>query len=523
MLSYVTASTTAETAMSPGTMPTPKAASAAPSARVPVVIAFGAVALLNLVWFSSLPGGTLMGDDLDLLLQSRTSGGYASSFWVSLTETSADKFRPVVTVVLYALTQVFDASFHSYRYVALILQILNVGLVGLLAWRLSKRSWVISVTAMVLVTVSRFNVYFVLQVFGVMEGLAVSFLLGMLLAVHRCYETGRRRPLLAASFLYLLVVFTHERFIVLGPFLLLANLLAPVTFRSWKERLAWASLPVAVASFNIVVKSIILGIDFFTGPGGQDVSLGQGQVMVHLRRAALNVIGFNTGPDYLSGRNMHALGVVGIGLGMAFAAVVAVVGVWSLARLRRRLAKGELVALRPYGLGLACLLPLLLSASITFRQEYRWLFSPYVVLILALSWALGGEAGRRHTRVLATIAVLATGLAVDGYYRRHVDNTYFFAGLRTADSIRREVIDQHRAELGTSTIFIVTNGDRVVQEWYLRDGGFFKIYGDGMADDVRFVDSVEVARATSNVRSNVLAFDFRGDRVVDVTPSLGSR
>lgn len=511
-LSHMTAPTT----VAPAADSTPRAVRE--RSHLPMVaVVLGPVLLLNLLWFTSFSGRTLMGDDLDLLLQARSPGGYASSFLGAFTQTGADKFRPVVTAVLSILTDVFGESFTAYRNVNLALHLLNVGLVGLLGWRLAKRNWLVAATAMTLVTVSRFNVYFVLQVYGLMEGLAVLFLVAMMLFFHRFYQTKGRRPLIFANACFFLIVFTHERFIVLAPFLVVATLLGPMSFRSLRERVGWAGLPIGIALFNSVVKVYGLGIEFFTGPGGQEVDLGPGQILVFLRRALLNVVGFNTGPDYLSGRNMHSLGPLGVWLGVVFLVALAAAAVLVAVKWARE-GGDRRGAARVWILAISLFGPLLVSASITFRQEFRWLYAPYVVLIVGASWALGRISPRSRTQVLATLAILISGLAVDGYYRRHVENTYFFGGLRLADSVRREIVDRPRRELTSSTIFLVTHGDPVVEGWYLRGGGFFAVYAPDA--DVRMISSLTAAGTAQGVRPAVLAFEVQGDVAIDVTDRL---
>ncbi|HVE47738.1 MAG TPA: hypothetical protein VNA57_13440 [Acidimicrobiales bacterium] len=486
---------------------------------VPIMLVmFVPVALLNIVWFSSFSGQTLMGDDLDLVIQSRTPGGYASNFFDAFTQTGSDKFRPVVTPVLSVITDIFGSSFPSYRNLNLAVQVINVGLVGLLAWRISRRNWLVAFIAMTLVSVSRFNVYFVLQIYGLMEGLAVTFILGMLMAVHANYERHDRRFLVIANVCYFLVVFTHERFIVLAPFLVVTTLQASGTFRSLGERIRWATIPLGVAGFNLAVKVYVLGIDFFTGPGGQSVDFGPNQVMVFIGRAVLNLLGFNTGPAYLTGRNAHGLGFLGVGLCAFFASAVGVLVVVLVLQWVRA-GRDRQRAARAWLLGGSLIGPLLLSASITFRQEFRWLYAPYIVLIIGVSWALGRVAPRSQVQVVLALAVLVAGLTVDVYYRRFVENTYFFSGLRFADNVRRDVIDRHRHELKSSTVFLVTHGDPVVDGFFLHGGGFFDVYAPGA--DVRLVMSLEAAAAADQLRPRLLAFEVQGDFVIDVTSQLG--
>lgn len=482
-------------------------------------IAFAAVAVLNVVWFSSFSGRSLMGDDLQLLLESR-SGGYASSLVGALTQTAVDKYRPVLTVVLALLTDGLGADFSAYRRVNLSVQVLNVGLVGLLAWRLSSGSWLVTASAMVMVTVSRFNTYFVLQVFGLMEGMALAFLLGMLLSVHIAWQSRSRRPLAAALACYFLTVFTHERFIVVGGFLVVAILVMPVAFRSLLRRISVAAAAPAIALSNIAVKAWVLDTHYFTGVGGERVGFTPGETGTFMMRGLMNLLGFNTGPGYLSGRNMHSLGGLGLGLGLALTLPILILVLALAARDWPGIRQASWPLLRKYLLAASLFVPLLLSASITFRQEYRWLYAPFVVLVLGVSWMLGHVPRPGPVRALAALGVLAASVTVDGYYRRHVENTYFFSGLRTVDAVRARVLDSHPGELDTTTVFIITNGDPVVENFYLHGGDFFEVYAPPADADIRLVPSLEAARLAQTERPKVRAFEVRGDGVVDVTSAL---
>ena len=490
------------------------------SLRPADVVCLLGVAALNVVWFTSFPGRTLMGDDLELLVESR-SGGYASGFLRSLTQTGAEKYRPVLTMVLSVMTDAFGGNFTAYRVANLGVHVVNVALVGFLAWRLSRRSRLVTLAAMALVTVSRFNVYFVLQVYGVMEGLALAFMLCMLLAVERAWALGTRRPLLYAYAFFFLAVFTHERFVALGAFLVLTTLVVDVPFRSRLQRVAWAAVPVAVGVSNYAAKALFLETHYFTGVGGQRVEFNPGRSAAFVGRAVLNMVGFNTGPDYLSGRNIHALGALGVFLGLALAVPVAALLVHHLVAERSSLLRARWAAWRPYVLAAALFGPLLLTASITFRQEYRWLYAPYVAFVLGLSWLLGRTPGPKAVRAGAVLLVLAGGLVVDGYYRHHVErNTYFFAGLRAADSVREEVLEEHRSELRSTTVFLVTRGDPTIEGFYLRGGDFFAVYGPREGADIRLAPSFEAVQAAPDRRPRVLVFDIRYDDVVDVTSEV---
>ena len=482
------------------------------------ILCLAMVAALNVAWFAPFPGRTLMGDDLELLIEART-GGYASDVVRSFSQVGFGKFRPVVTFILAILTDAFGTDFTAYRMVNLGVQTLNVFLVGLLAWRLSRRSWPVTLGAAVAVTVSRFNMYFALQVYGVMEGLALTFILTMLLAVVSAYASQNRRMLSAASLCFFLALFTHERYIVLAPFLVAATLLIPGTFTKRRDRLVLAAVPLAVAAFNIGVKTWLLKINYFTGAAGQDVAFAPGQTMTFMLRGLLNLVGFNTGPDYLSGKNMHSLGALGVVLGMLFLAPVSVLLIATVWRDTPDILR-RVVVWRKYLLAGLLIVPLLISASISFRQEYRWLYSPFVVLVLGISWMLGRMPRGQLLRGLTIAAVFLAAIGVDGYYRTHAENMYIFGQLKTADSLRKEIVERHSAQLDSATVFLVTHDSATLTDPKVRGGAFFDYYAPGRKRDIRFVPSLEEAVAATGVRPTLLAFDYRGDSVVDVTGDL---
>ena len=97
--------------------------------------------------------------------------------------------------------------------------------------------------------------------------------------------------------------------------------------------------------------------------------------------------------------------------------------------------------LRKYLLGLALFLPVLASASITFRQEYRWLYAPFLVLLLGASWALAQFRATSYVAIGAVVLVFGGSVTVDGYYHHYLDNTYFFQAQLAASSVRQQVID----------------------------------------------------------------------------------
>jgi hypothetical protein len=477
-----------------------------------------ATALLATIWFGREHHEALMGDDLILLQQSRQPGGFAHSFFDSFTAVTSEKWRPLLTPLQSILTRAFDGNYQAWVHLLTVLEWLNVMAATALAWLLSGRRWLVtSIFAVALIT-SRFNNYFVWQTFGLMEGLALSATIACIAAAWLAWRTGGRRWLAATIVASAAAGLIHERYLCLVVFVALVPLLTPAQMRLL-ERLGWVGGALLVPLSNYVVKVHVLHVDFFAGAAGLDVQPTLSSVLGFLRDGIASLAGYNLGPAHLTGADARMLGplpklLTAIFVVCVIALVIAAI-VTDVRRNPRRLV--------PWLLGPALLVPLLVVASISVRQEHRWLYTPQVVLLLGAAWAAGRAGGLTWTagrvaRALPATALLATALlasaAVDLIYARHVDEVYFMTGQRMADSVLDRVVDQHRTQLATTTVFLLSD-DPVFRDFYLAGGWFFRYYGAGTNPDVRFVaPGADIARA-KDVRPNRLVFRVEADQVVE--------
>lgn len=479
----------------------------------------GVIGALTAAWFLPVRFSTLMGDDLYLDYGAH-HGGYASSLTSALTQGHADKYRPLLTVFLVAFTHLFNGDYLGYRNVDLILQLLNTWLLGYLVWRVTDRRWTIAVGAMAAVTVSRFNAFDVLQVYGFMEGLALTFMILMLICVEAAYRRSDASRLVLATVCFTAAEFTHERFILLLPFMLVAILLAPIDLRSSRLRLAWCTLPVAAALLNYGVKTWAVHTAFFTGGGGQPLQPSPSQVLTLLGDGIVTIGGYNVGPAYLSGQPGSEAGGAAILLALAFAAPLGIVATAVVVQATRLAPLPALVWFRRGALGAALFGPLLLSASITFRQEYRWLYAPFVVLIVGAAWALGQLSRSRVLPLCLVVAVFGGSIAVDAFYRRSLSSVYFMAAQSRAEAVHADLIEGHRAQLSDVTVFFVSM-DPTFQQFDLADGEMFAVYAPDANVDVRFLTDAPSVCRTAGVRPERLIYRVTGSDIIDVTQVTG--
>lgn len=415
---------------------------------------------------------SLTGDDLALYVDSRVHGNYASDFWPSFTQELLGKFRPAVTPVLALMTDWFGGDYRSWKLFNSGLLAIDGALLGYLTWRLSRRSVVVTVLVVVAALSSRFAGFFVLQGYGAMESIALFWMLVTLVLIERSWARHSSILLATATVSSITAGFAHERYLVLIPFVSVAAILAP-----WRlphlSRTALAVLPWMGGLCNFAVKTWLLGVDFLT-PGGGGNTQGLRQVVSYFLIGLANISGYNAGPSYLSGSDAKLLGVQGWLVAACMFVPLGALGLVFVARSRRTVANG----VRQVVLAGSLLAPLLLSASIQGRQEFRWLYGPFVVLLLGVAWC-AGRLPSRSGLALIPILALCGSLFVDNYYRPALDNTYFITAQRAADSVRSDIVDRYAPVLDDRTTILITHGDSVFQFFYLYDGRFFDIYAPG--------------------------------------------
>jgi len=467
------------------------------------LIACAVLVTLGIAWFATLPAGILVGDDL-YLVHNAQHGGYASSPLASLVQPAADKYRPVLTLLFSLLVPMFGRDFQGYEAVNLFVDVGDAILVLVIAWHLSRGSRIISLSASIAFLISRFAYYAVMQLFGLMEGLALGFMLLVVYEVVRAYEMRQLSRFSRALIWFALAVFTDERYVVVAVFLLVCIALYPGVAESGRRALALAGAAVAIVVANFVLKTFVLHSQFFMGTAGQRLAFDPAAIALFSVAGLFNIVDFNIGPIYLAGKAASD-GPLGLLFGAAFSAGTIIT---AIAYFRRF----PLTEWRPVAITAALFLPLLLSASVAVRQDPRWLYAPFAVFLLVLAGAAGaiGQGKRTNAVALSMVAVCVLSAV---YYRSSINSIYFFYSMAFA----RNVYDS-LAHDPPETVVFQTHGQEEVQRWIFAKGAFFDEYQ--LHDDVRYVDKLDSGAEAALPSSPLKVFDVRGPDVADITGTV---
>ena len=443
------------------------------------------VAAIAVLWFATLPG-ILVGDDLAFIDAVR-HGHSTSTVFQALTTTSAEKYRPLLSLVFLLVVPAFGTNFNAYQTLNVVVEILNAVLVAAIVMRLTRGRLILALAAALAFVVSRFAYYNVMQVIGLMEGLALLFTLLAIRAAADAFVLDRYGRLVWAVVWYALAVFTDERFLFVGVFVVACAVLHPRASSQSRTRAAVAGGAVLVLALYVGVKRFVFHEHVLVGTGGTLVATDAGSVLRFTGAAFANILGFNVGPGFLSGLSLSEAGVPGYLLGFLVAIpAVALLGAYVFAVARRH----DREALRDAVLGLALFVPLVLTATVTVRQEFRWLYAPDAVFLIGLAVV----AARLEPRRLAVAAALAAFVASAGgslWYRKFVENVFFMGAMNVASHVR-DAMTQDPAD----PVFIVHHGDESIEKWVFSKGAFFALYGLDRPP-VAFVKDIAQARGAS--------------------------
>lgn len=427
-------------------------------------------------WFPTV----LFGDDL-INYVAYLHGGFPADFKSAALTAAENKYRPIFHFSLGSLFRLFGADVHSYMVVNWLLHAVNASLVGLLAWRLSRSSLLIGLACAVVVGSSRFALYQVTQVTGLIEGLALT---GALVAVvcaawiQDVQDEGTARHLVIASVAAAaLTLHIHERYIVLYPWLIACFWALSMTGKLKQRDLHLAVLAlILIGAANYVVRTQLLHLPYFMGTGGQQIQVNAQTITKHLTQAVASLLGFNRGPEHLAAVNLHELSRtprICAGIFALVAIVLPLRQLWINAK-QPHLLRSQLWPI----LFLMLIGFLLLPAVTTIRLEQRWLLAPQACLLFILANACG-SAKMVHTRRnyigAVTIALMAT-LILDTHVSNRFDRMFFVYSAKTAESVKAQMSARHLPPVGSPLVLDL----RLEHcKWTLGNGSFFEIYGNG--------------------------------------------
>ena len=488
--------------------------------------------LLTGIAFIINAGISIRGLYMDDLLMWSTRRG--TGFFKYVFPHEMRKFRPVY----WAVTWIYQGIIKNNLEFIVPINILIGAGIAIVIYFFVKRLASSKITAFLLASmflVSRFSYYDIGQYLGLMEAMAIIFAFALCICLYIYINGHTNRYFYYACVFYFLDCFTHERFVVLFPMLLFAIIVKK------GNRIINAVIATAIFIFTNYIRFVALNSFIPEGTGNSKVSetFKLSRFFASIKTEILYLLGINTGPTHLNGidfRNIHIAVKILIIIGIAAFIIFICKSVYSILMKSERI---EFAWIKNILLFLGFIIGSVVSSAVTIRVEMRWLYAPFLFLLLLVAYIYGvdkkitirkfknkkiGTSLSRifHVSLASATLVIIWGfcmLAGDIYYRSYYDKIYLFEGQNRANSLADETYHKYDEDLSNKRIYIIKNDFKLSDFDALE---FFRAYDADIREDiVTFIDNYRDIGIVGEDMI-VLCEDKKNNEYVNVTDFLRS-
>ena len=408
-------------------------------------------ASIGIIWFGCFRNQVIMGDDL----------GITSFFSQNINPLKlmfgyfgGNKYRPILSIVQYCQYRVFGSNYQCYFWFNVLVHTFNAYLIYHIVKRVTK-NFGFSIVAAVCFITSIYSYYNITQLFGVMESMCLLFLLLVIIMLISFYSTQKSKYLYYSLAFSFLLIFTHERYIVLFGvycvFLIFCDSLKP------KKKIIYLLISAIPFLVNYLFKIIVLGAIFFEGTGGNQIKVDFRQILIFIKQSVLSILGINTGANYLHGYvydnfllrdKIFAFILFGL-IGITLSAFV----YFNIFREKNKSNKFRQFYILLVSLAFAG--ALIVSYSITVRVEMRWIYSPYIVFVLFFMYALHKIKIKKIIVNIIFVLFCALSLITNYNYRQNTGEIYFNRAFFMANSVYNNTVKRYGEEISNYKLYFI--------------------------------------------------------------------
>jgi len=444
------------------------------------------------------------------------------------------KYRPVQGLGIYILIEWFQKNLHAYYLFNIGVQTIITLLFAMLL-NLFLKSQYFSLFFSLIIGLSRFSYFNISQLLngGALEGLAMAFFLASLYFLLRVVVkddlsmTQKQRGLIWSVVFANLSMYTHERYILMLPFIALTIFLLPsLKALSQKNKIGIILFAVVSIILNVVVKKDIYSLPFFTGTAGTNIDFSFSSAFSFFGDAILSLLQINSGPEYLAGISFSSLPLLNQILAITLTVSILLIFVVYLVRVRSFFVlkqKNRKISFYTFLLLSALAILFLLPAVITIRLEPRWLqacFSLFILLVVIAFNNLEFKSSLIKNYLFSVFIILF--FTVDAtYFIKGIKNLSMTTSLHLAskfeNAIKKGLIHQSTQKIYIWEMKKDENTETAIK-WILADGYFFNFY-QGKEKNIYFVDSI-YRRNYSFAISSFGNFDRSTEQIIYINDDI---
>jgi|GEM_PF-2432261 hypothetical protein len=461
-----------------------------------------AVPIIIYLFFLRWRTNVIYGDDLYVFTNHETLKTFVEKINMAV---SAGKYRPVSDFVLHYVIEILQKNVTAYYLFNVFIQTINTFLFAAIAYIFSQSRY-LSLLFALLIGLSRFAFYNLTQLLlgGALEALAMTFFLASLyfilkpLVNKNLTQSQKLKSIIWSIVFANLDMYTHERYIVLIPFICIVILFSPdLEIVPTKQKKAIGLLLLVSVILNVVLKKYVYNMPFFVGTGGTHITFSFSSAATFFKDAVLSILQINSGGNYLIGIEFLRLPIFDILLVLVSVSCMLLIMVpylsylWKIISLKQKEKYSDLsiflFLILIFGFALV-------PAIVTIRLEQRWLQASYSIFILLIVIAASRIQFKDNKKKgFSLILFVAIFLWADSVYL-HIgsQNIYMSYSEKIAEDFKKGV-DDNVIHPNSTRLFIWQNkiDSNTIGElnWVLAQGYFFNFY-HGKRKSIIYVDSV---------------------------------
>ena len=439
---------------------------------------------------------------------------------------SFGQYRPVRDFFLHLIVPLFQKDYTTYYYFNVVVQSINTIVFACLL-NLVLRSMSVSLFLSLILGLSRFCFYNVTQLFngGLLEGLAMMFFLFFLyftvqITTRHDINTFMQKKGILLSILFAnLTLYTHERYILIFPFILLMVLFFP-KFKgiSLRWKIAVSLITIASIFLNIIIKTRLYSLTFLKGTGNTNIEFSFSSAFKFLEDAILGIFQYSKGPEYLIGLQFSSLPMLcQVFVFLIIIGFLYIVGfyLWkgfsTLFLKKGNYLPNTALFFFLFILFLLCLVPAIFQT----RLELRWFQASLSVLILMFVIGINNLEFKNIGRKYLLCFILAICFVFTNYYYVYngSQNLYYSTSAKIGNAFDKAINDSI-IHLGKTKIYILEKQRNAAREnelkWALGNGDFFSLY----QSNIKTIIFSEPKSSFSNFNKNndeIIFLDIQND------------
>ncbi|KRE75401.1 hypothetical protein ASL11_00750 [Paenibacillus sp. Soil750] len=476
--------------------------------KIIVRIMFFILFVINVSWFSNYKFHSLMGDDLRAL---DAFNNYGSSFWrYVFLDFTFDRYRPVFSFVSYIIFKLFGANLPLYYYFSIALNFVIACLFFKIIRLTTNNIFFAFLFSLILIT-TRFSYYNILQIMGIMEAMGLLLFLVIVYYSILYYKENRNIYFYWLVFYDLLLVFTHERYLILTPVIIVLVIFKNGIKTDWNRKIKYSIVSVLPFVGNLLIKSF-MDSKILSGTGGTTVEFHLKLIVGFIKTGFVNMIGFNDGPNYLSGQPFQESTNITIWTSILISTIILLTMILYVVHiLKQKETSNKTREL------LICLLvvltvgALVFISSITIRLEFRWLYAPYAAFLIFIAYSINKSIASSYLKYTVLILLVVFTFRNDAYYKEKMKDTFFVGYQTFMNSMYDETIGKYGTSLSNYKIYILRDG---MLDWPLYGQLYFQFYTGDRKFEFQYVDDFSKVSVSLNDKVIFLKLDVPNKKIV---------